>query len=264
MKVYEKMPAEAVVKQDLDNQKRLASPSGPPSLRQDVIQGRSCHLSLGSAKFRAVIFDMDGLSIDTEPGFILAWRQAAAAFGVQLDDRFVGSLSGLKSEDIEAALQKAIGGGYNAERFRKLARNHWLNHMESAGLQPMPGLLDLLELLERKGICYALATNSDEANTVQCLRRSGLENRFPVVVTRDQVPLGKPEPDLFVLAASLLGVPASECLVMEDSAISLLAASRAGAIAVLVKTQPPEASLRLAAMAYRTLVEVAESISHFA
>jgi beta-phosphoglucomutase len=218
-------------------------------------------INLRLPQFSAVIFDMDGLAIDSEPTFIVAWRKAVAEFGIQLEDELVRSLLGCHSDDVESALKETIGKGFNGERFCILAARYWREHVESQGIARMPGLDGLLELLDRNRIPYALATNSDSTNTSECLLLSGLENRFSLVLTRDQVYAGKPEPDLFVNAARRMGVSASECLVLEDSAIGLLAASRAGATPVLVKAQPTyEESQQLAAISFRSLHEVADAI----
>jgi HAD superfamily hydrolase (TIGR01509 family) len=125
----------------------------------------------------------------------------------------------------------------------------------------MPGVEDLLDVLDSRRIPYALATNSDGAYAEQCLSLARLESRFPLAVTRDQVAAGKPAPDVFLEAARRLGVAAGQCLVLEDSATGLLAARRAGAVPVLVLARPaPEESKALAALGFRTLLEVAEDI----
>ncbi|MCX7111304.1 MAG: HAD family phosphatase [Proteobacteria bacterium] len=212
-------------------------------------------------RFRAVIFDMDGLAIDSEPSFIFAWRKAASEFGAQLEDELVRSLLGLHAEDVELALKEAIGVNFNASQFRLLASQYWRDHVKRKGMTTMPGLHTLLGLLAKVSIPFALATNSDGANAAESLRRTGLETRFSVLVTRDQVSAGKPEPDLFLAAALRLGVSASECLVLEDSAVGLLAASRAGAIPVLVNLRPTGESKQLAALSFLSLDEVAAAIS---
>ena len=207
-------------------------------------------------KFSAVIFDMDGLAIDSEPSFIFAWRQAAAIFGARLEDELLRKILGHHADEVESALQQAIGVGFDNQRFRLLATKFWREHVESEGISPMPGLTALLELLIRSHIPYALATNSDGHSASQCLRLSGLLNHFPLAVTRDQVAAGKPEPDLFLHAARLIGVDASECLVLEDSAVGLLAASKAGMIPLLVNAQASLYPQQLAVMSFRSLHEV--------
>ena len=212
-------------------------------------------------KFNAVILDMDGLAIDSEPSFLFAWKQAGIQFGTHLDDNLTLSLSGRNAEEVESALKQAIGEKFDGPRFRLLSAQFWREHVESKGIPPMPGLASLLELLISNRIPYALATNSDRHSASECLRLSGLENDFPIVVTRDQVSAGKPAPDVFLHAARLLGVAAKDCLALEDSATGLLAASRAGMTPVLVNAQPDRESQQLAVMSFRSLHEVAEAIA---
>ena len=218
-------------------------------------------MDLRLPKFSAVIFDMDGLAIDSEPSFIFAWRLAADIFGAHLEDELLRRILGHPAGGVESALQQAIGAKFDSQRFRLLAAQFWREHVETLGISPMPGLTALLELLIRCRIPYALATNSDWHSASQCLCLSGLQNHFPLAVTRDQVEAGKPEPDLFLNAARLMGVDASECLVLEDSAVGLLAASRAGMTPVLVNLHPAEEALQLARLTFPSLHEVAEAIA---
>jgi HAD superfamily hydrolase (TIGR01509 family) len=211
--------------------------------------------------FRAVIFDMDGLVLDSEPTYVFAWRQAAAEFAVQLDDAFTQSLFGRQAEDVERAVAEKIGAGFDRERFHALADQHWRAHVGLNGIAAMPGLETLLETLAESNIPYALATNSNSVYAEQCLRLARLESRFPLAVTRDHVKTGKPAPDIFLEAARCLGHAPEHCLVLEDSATGLLAARRAGAVPVLVLARPaPEESTNLAALSFRSLHEVAETI----
>ena len=212
--------------------------------------------------FKGIILDMDGLAINSEPGFIVAWKKAAQTFGITLDDEMVRTLLGHRSEQIESALKNAIGTNFDGGQFRLLASQFWQDHVEKHGILPMPGLSNLIELLETKGIPFALATNSNRTNTEVCLVRSGLDKRFPIVVTRDHVKSPKPDPDLFLQAACRMGITAKDCLVLEDSDIGLQAAIRAEATAVLVNTNPTKDSKQLAAFAFHSLHEVADTIKH--
>ncbi len=225
----------------------------------DPSPGLSATLRLPS--FSAVIFDMDGLAIDSEPSFIVAWRRAAFEFGACLDERFLRGLLGRSADEVELALGQAIGSEFDGKRFNRLAARCWREQVEAEGISPMPGLLGLLELLRHNRISYALATNSRGDIVADCLRLSGLDGHFPLAVTREQVSSGKPAPDLFVLAAERLGCRASKCLVLEDSTVGLQAAASAGMLPVLVNAQAAEAGLHgLAVMTFPSLHEVADSI----
>lgn len=212
--------------------------------------------------FQAAILDMDGLVLDSEATYGHAWRLAAAEFGSELSEEFVQGLFGRHADDVEQALRGLLGEAYGRERFHRAAERHWREYLEAHGMARMPGLDALLAVFRRRGVPFALATNSDGIYARDCLRLSGVEADFPVIVTRDQVRRGKPEPDLFLEAARRLDVPAEQCLALEDSATGLAAARAAGTIAVLVQRRE-DTRRKLgeqAVMALASLAELAELI----
>lgn len=191
------------------------------------------------ADFSAVIFDLDGLVLDTESTFRLAWREAARELGHEFSTSFWESLSGLPAEEVMAALIAQGGAGFDVDEFNRLSALSWRRHVAAHGIEVKHGFHSLFEWLVKEGLPYCLATNSHGANAWECLERAGLEQVFPVVISRDQVAQGKPAPDLFLQASRRLGVPAGRCLVLEDSAVGILAASRAGALSALIPSASP-------------------------
>lgn len=184
--------------------------------------------------FRAVIMDMDGLALDTEATYCAAWQSAASSLGFELTHEFCRSLFGRHADDVKLELSKACGDRLDLAAFHILAERHWRESLQAAGVSKMPNLDRLLHLLQARGLPYALATNSDRPYALQCLRAAGALAQFPVLVTRDEVARGKPEPDIFLEAARRLGVPASECLALEDSRTGLAACLQAGMIPVWI------------------------------
>jgi beta-phosphoglucomutase-like phosphatase (HAD superfamily) len=182
----------------------------------------------------AVIFDMDGLVLDTESTYSIAWQQAASAMGHHLPEPFCLSLSGLHYSDIEPKLAEFCGAGFDLQTFNRLSGDYWRIHVNGHGIKIKHGFTELIELLVKRNLPYCLATNSRQANTLECLELAGIKDIFQLVVTRDHVQNGKPEPDIFLKAAELLGVDIARCLVIEDSHTGIVAASRAGAVTVLI------------------------------
>jgi beta-phosphoglucomutase len=184
--------------------------------------------------FSAVIFDMDGLVLDTETTYFVAWQQAANAMGYVLSEHFCLSLSGLHYQDIEPKLRALCGADFDLQAFNHLSGIFWREHVNTYGINIKHGFTLLLEFIVQLQIPYCLATNSRAVNAYECLELAGIKDIFSTVITRDNVQHGKPEPDIFLKAAESLQVPISQCLVLEDSHTGIVAASRAGAFSVFV------------------------------
>lgn len=189
--------------------------------------------------FRAVVMDMDGLALDTEATYCAAWQNAASELGFDLALDFCQGLFGRHADDVKRALSEACGHQLDLHAFHASAERHWRASLETKGIAKMTGLDRLLRTLQARGLPYALATNSDQPYAHLCLHAAGALAQFPVVVTRDQVANGKPEPDVFLEAARRLGIPASNCLALEDSPTGLSACVGAGMIPVWI---PPRHS----------------------
>lgn len=212
--------------------------------------------------FSAIIFDLDGLVLDTDAGFFAAWQQAAAAMRCQLDEVFCGSLSGLQHSDVIAKIQAHCGPGFEPELFERLSERCWLEWIGNHGITIKTGFFDLMAVINERALPYCLATNSRKNHALNCLRHAGLAQMFPLIFTRDSVAQGKPSPEIFYLAAHAMGRSISDCLVLEDSPSGVLAASRSGAGVVFVPSRMPaeNTSLARADFTFANLVELAEFI----
>ncbi|MGR9114567.1 MAG: HAD family hydrolase [Gammaproteobacteria bacterium] len=191
------------------------------------------------SKIDAVIFDLDGLVLDTEITYFAAWRQAAGKLGYQLSNKFCQTLSGLHYQAIEQKLIDFLGPDFDLDSFNRLSGDCWHHYVHAQGIQIKQGFQGLLELLIRLELPYALATNSRLQNALECLDLAGLANVFPVIIARDHVNQGKPAPDIFWAAAGRMSVDISRCLVLEDSASGVIAATAAGAVSIFVPSTSP-------------------------
>jgi HAD superfamily hydrolase (TIGR01509 family) len=188
----------------------------------------------GLPQFSAVILDMDGLVLDTEKTYRMAWQRATTELGYDLSVEFFLSLAGLQYQDVEDLIANNCDQNFPVVEFRALSSKHWHDYVDEYGVDVKPGLFDLLHTLEQSRTRFCLATNSLKANADDCLRLAGIADVFSIMVTRDQVQQGKPAPDIFLRAADLMQQPISECLVVEDSEAGITAAIAAGAIPVLI------------------------------
>ena len=151
---------------------------------------------------------------------------------------------------VDSATADAIG-----EEKEALYR-HWI---ATRGISPVPGVLDFLAAARSAGIRCAVATSASRANLDACLSALSLQNAFCATVTGEEVPRGKPAPDIFALAASRTGIPPSQCLAFEDSPAGVSSAHAAGipVVALLTSHTPSElASADLLSTDFTPLVPV--------
>src|SRR6266508_5338248 len=177
----------------------------------------------------AVLFDSDGLTLDTEP----AWTRAEVALferhGSQFTPENKRELLGTAPVDAAGKLERMLGrpgDELNAELYELVLEE------VAAGIEPMPGAVDLLAALRGAGIPVGLVSNSRRGFVERGLRAAGLEGAFAVIVTAEEVARPKPAPDAYVAAAVALGAAPSECAVLEDSPTGLAAGRAAGALTI--------------------------------
>ena len=197
---------------------------------------------------KAVVFDMDGLLLDTEALYKQAWQQAASDLGFELDDDAYAMLVGRPNHACEAELRRRFGAEFPMPSFRTCWSDLWREAVETRGIPAKPGLEPLLALVEARGMPRAIATSSDAHYTELSLRKAGLAGRFAIIVTGDQVTCGKPAPDIYLEAARRVGHAPADCLAFEDSDAGVLAATSAGMTTICVPDikSPSAATVRAA------------------
>lgn len=216
------------------------------------------------SNFSALIFDLDGLVLDTETGYITAWKKASEAMGFELTNEFCYSLLGLNSNDLKQKLLALHGADFNLKQFAQLSEKYWRDAVKQHGIRVKKGFLNLVAELNALSIAFCLASNSKLVNVLECLKLSGLEPVFSTIVTLDDVKQGKPSPDIFLFAAKALNTPILQCLILEDSKTGLQAASNAGACSVYIPSSYPlePNTVKLATYLLNDLDELAQMIHH--
>ncbi|HEV3445496.1 MAG TPA: HAD family phosphatase [Gemmataceae bacterium] len=185
-------------------------------------------------QIRAVVFDLDGLMIDSEPIFEEAARRLLARRGRTLLPRVLQAMLGVPARDALKLFGEGHGLSETVEELRVESSRLFAEVVGETPVPLMPGVLELLERLEAKGIPKAIATSSSASYVQRILPPHNLLQRFQFVLTCDDVTCGKPAPEIYEKAAARWGYAPAEMLVLEDSPNGLRAAKAAGAICVVV------------------------------
>ena len=175
----------------------------------------------------ALVFDFDGLLMDTETTLLESWRYEWRQHGLELDaSRFFADHGGDVSEQRYAQLALAVGTGYDraVSHARRTAYRDGLHR----SLGPAPGIVAWLDEAAALGLRLAVASSSGTSWVTGHLARTGLLSRFDVVACGDEVAAHKPDPGVYRLALHRLGVAASAAVAFEDSPHGVAAAQAAG------------------------------------
>jgi beta-phosphoglucomutase len=193
------------------------------------------------------IWDMDGTLVDTAELHFQAWGAVCRELGRDFSRADFAATFGRRNPEIFAALfgdrlgaaEAASWGDRKEELYRAAARK---------GVGLLPGVRALLEELHRAGFRQAIGSSAPRANLELILRLTGIERFFAAVIGMEETQRGKPDPQVFQVAAERLGVPAASCVVLEDAVAGVQAARAAGmkCVAVRFVGHHPEAALRRA------------------
>ncbi len=195
----------------------------------------------------AVLFDMDGLVLDTEKLYTRFWQEAACACGYPMTKEQALGMRSLNRGAGLSKMQSYFGPDVDYDFIRQKRIELMDAFVEKEGVTLKPGIHELLAFLKERGIKTAIATSSPMERTVLYLTSVGLQNSFDELVSGYMVERGKPEPDIYLYAAEKLGVKPEECMVLEDSPAGILAAHRAGCMPVMIPDQdePDEETRKL-------------------
>jgi beta-phosphoglucomutase family hydrolase len=177
---------------------------------------------------KAAIWDLDGTLVDSSDCHWVAWQHALAAEGHTVTwDQFVNTF-GMRNDLL---LQEWLGPAVSADTARRIGEEkdrQFREALKAQGVQPLPGVLEWLARLQADGWRLAIGTSSPRANLDASLAASGLGRYFATTVSADDVSHGKPDPEIFLLAAARLGADPQRSVVVEDAPTGIEAARRAG------------------------------------
>lgn len=206
----------------------------------------------------AVIFDMDGVLLDTERLCMEGWCQAAKKKGISGMEEVFRQCIGLNSNDTRALVLSHYGETFPYEEFRKAVSAWTKTRLKIYGLPVKPGVNKILPALQQAGVPVGLATSTCYSSVIDHLKGAGIIDYFRVIVTGDMIEHSKPEPDIYLLACRKLGVEPALTFAIEDSPNGVRAAYRAGVKPVMVPDliRPDEEMNRLSVKICNDLVEV--------
>lgn len=211
-----------------------------------------------SGPVRGVLFDMDGVILDSEKLYTHFWAQACAAFGYPMTREQALGMRSLNAVAGQQYLSSLFGPDIRFQTIRAERIRQMDLYVAEHGIEAKPGIRELLDFLDDAGIPRAITTASPVDRIHAHLEPLGLLNRFDRVCTAYDVPHGKPEPDIYLYGAASLGLPPKCCLALEDSHTGILSAVAAGCRAVIVPDldKPEERTLSLAFAQADSLTDV--------
>jgi HAD superfamily hydrolase (TIGR01509 family) len=201
---------------------------------------------------RAVIFDMDGLLIDSERVILDCWRSVAAEQALPLDDALWLSMVGMHDAACTELLVRLLGPA-KAERLNSDCKDRY-DLLVEKGLPLKDGAVGLLQELSTRGVPLAIATSTRRERALLKLARCGIDHYFGALATSSDVAHPKPAPDIYLLAAKRLGVSPENCTALEDSEMGVRAAHAAGMTVIQVPDLVPASDLT------RSLAQVVASL----
>jgi len=204
---------------------------------------------------RAVIFDWDGVVVDSSDHHERSWEILASRRALPLPPDHFKRGFGKKNNVIIPDLGWAVDPQEVAELAQEKEETYRALVREK-GIQPLPGVRELLAALRSREIPCAIGSSTERANLDLPLDLMGLRDFFRMIVSGEEVVHGKPDPSVFLLAAERLGLAPAECVVIEDALVGIEAARQAGMPVVAVATTNPLDALGAANAAVPSMAEV--------
>lgn len=177
---------------------------------------------------KAVLFDMDGVLVDTEPEYIRTEIKLARRFGIPLCQREQKRYRGVTPVDVWTELVEKYGSAADPAELTRLENAHMDEYYRNGVLRPIRPSVRLLKRCAQAGLKMAIATSSSADNAENVVRSLGLGPYVHAISVTEAAGRSKPAPDIFLLAAKLLSVSPAECIVIEDSSKGVDAAKAAG------------------------------------
>jgi len=209
-------------------------------------------------KLEAVLWDLDGVIADTGTYHFQAWQDVFHERGVNITEDDFKRHFGQRNDTI---IRSTLGRNISPDELDAIASEKEENYRRrvTPNIKPLPGVIELISSLKRHELKMAIASSAPLENIHLITRGLGIDDCFQAVVCNREVAEGKPDPQVFLLAAQKLGVEPQNCVVIEDAVAGVTAAKRAGMKCVAVTNSHPPKNLKEADLIVNTLEAVSIS-----
>lgn len=208
----------------------------------------------------AVLFDLDGLMVDSEPHSLRSWHAILASRGVTLDQPTTERMLGLRQVETGQMLVDRYRLPDQPSALSREKEEYQIRHL-NGNVRAMPGLRELLDEIDRRALRKAIASSGVRRYVNAVLEIIDLTGRFSTIITGDDVHNGKPAPDVFLAAAHALQTDPQHCLVLEDAPAGVQAAKAAGMQCVAIPNYHTGGlDLSLADYLFPSLIEVRDAL----
>ena len=206
---------------------------------------------------KAIIFDMDGVILDSESISDITWRKAAEERGLSVNDQILNACRGSNKNDTIVTLKKYYGADFDSEKFLERTSELFHEIEDKEGIPLLPYAREILEYLKPR-YRLALASSTRGPTVERQLRAVGLIDFFETRTTGEQVEHSKPNPEIYLMACKSIGMKPEECIAIEDSLNGIRSAHAAGLhpIMVIDKVQPTDEIRNMCEAVFDSLNEV--------
>lgn len=209
-------------------------------------------------EIKGVIFDMDGLIIDTEKLYQKFWREASGQCGYEMSQQQALALRSLDKSLAKELLREFFGEDYDYQKVHDVRVKLMAEYISQNGVQAKTGVKELTDYLKENDykIAVATATNYNRAN--EHLTLAGVRDCFENIICASDLKHGKPFPDVYLYACKILGLPPESCVALEDSPNGIKSAHSAGCVPILVpdNCEPDEEAFPYAYACVESLCDV--------
>lgn len=208
---------------------------------------------------KAVVFDMDGLLLDTEKLLVKFWVQAANEAGFPMTRENALYMRSLHKSFAVPYLKEQFGENFDYAKIRARRMELMSGYLSESPLELKKGAKELLGFLRESGITAAVCTATDSERAFEYLKKADIFGFFDNIFSATTVKTGKPAPDIYLYAAKQLGLEPRECAALEDSPNGVMSAASAGFVTIMVPdlTEPDE---ELSKIIFRSAKELSDVV----